>query len=316
MRDENAILANVLAGEVDFATRTTLRFNHGQTLEQEWVAAGRGTIVLDETAPLAPLVQFRPEYQKAAGLLDVRVRKALAHGIDKQGILDVLYDGKGAVADSFLSRKERYYPDLERAIARYPRDPRQTERYLNEAGFTKDREGFFADARGERFRPEFQVLTSVDYERVQLVVANSWRGMGIDVQTNVLAHELVRDSQARQTFAGMSMPGSGGGSERAQLPYLTSAQIGTAANRWKGSNRGGWSSAEYDRLFELYESTLERPERTRQVIQMMKVLSEDLPAFPLYYNIYVIAAVTGLSGPAPTVPDSTDYGNIHQWEWR
>jgi len=37
----------------------------------------------------------------------------------------------------------------------------------------------------------------------------------------------------------MSMPGSGVGNERSQLPYLISAQIGRAANRWKGSNRGG-----------------------------------------------------------------------------
>jgi peptide/nickel transport system substrate-binding protein len=314
MRDENTIMANVLAGELDFATRTTLRFNHGETLEQEWASAGKGRLLMDDTAPLAPLIQFRPEYQKTPALLDVRVRKAMAHGIDKSGILDALYNGKGSSADTSLSRAEPYYAELDRVIAKYPFDARRTEQYMNEAGFTKDRDGLFADARGERFRPDYQVLVSVDYERVQLVVADSWRNAGIDVQTNVLPHELVRDDQARQIFTGMSMPGSGAVNERSQLPYLASTSIGRPSNRWKGSNRGGWSNPEYDRLLDAYNATLARPERTQQVIQMMKILSEEIPAFPLYYNIYVLAAVANLQGPDSGVPDKSDYWNVHLWE--
>jgi peptide/nickel transport system substrate-binding protein len=313
---ENTILANVLAGEFDFATRTTLRFDHGLTLDREWVPAGRGRTMLEETAPLAPLVQFRPEYQKTPALLDLRVRKAMAHGIDKQAIIDAIYSGKGSVAETSLSPKEPYYADLDRAITKYPFDPRRTEQYLTEAGYARDREGFFVDSRGERFRPDFQALTSVDYERVQLVVADSWRKAGIDVQTNVLPNELVRDDQVRQTYTGMSMPGSGAVTERSQLPYMGSAQIGRQANRWKGSNRGGWSNAEYDRLFDLYNSTLVRSERNQQVIQMMKILSDELPLFPLYYNVYVLAVGANLEGPDVGVPDQTDYWNIHQWELR
>jgi peptide/nickel transport system substrate-binding protein len=187
---------------------------------------------------------------------------------------------------------------------------------MNEAGYAKDREGLFVDGRGERFRPDFQALTSVDYERVQLVVADSWRTAGIDVQTNVLPNELVRDDQVRQTYTGMSMPGSGAVTERSQLPFMTTAQIGRPANRWKGSNRGAWSNAEYDRLFERYNATLERPERDREVIEMMKILSEELPILPLYYNVYVIAAAANLDGPDVGVPDETDYWNLHQWVLR
>lgn len=240
----------------------------------------------------------------------------MAHGIDKPAILDAIYSGRGSIAETSLSRKERYYADLERAISRYPFDVRATEQSMNDAGYTKDREGFFVDSRGERFRPDFQVLTNVDSERVQLVVADGWRKAGIDVQTNVLPHELVRDNEVRQTYTGMSRPGSGGVSERSQLPFMTSAQIGRAANRWRGSNRGGWSNPEYDRLFDLYNSTLERGERTRIVIQMMKILSDELPLYPLYYNVYVLAAVADLEGPDSGVPDQTDYWNIHRWELR
>ena len=272
--------------------------------------------MIEDTAPLAPLVQFRPEYQKTPALLDVRVRRAMAHAADKQAVIDVIYNGKGSTADTLLSRKEPYYSEMEQAVSKYPLDPRRAEQYMNEAGFVKDREGLFVDGRGERFRPDYQALTSVDYQRVQLVIADSWRNAGIDVQTNVLPNEQVRDDQVRHTYTGMSMPGSGAVNERMQLPYLTIAQIGRPANRWKGSNRGGWSNSEYERLFESFNSTLVRSERNQQVIQMMKIISDELPTLPLYYNVYVIAAVANLSGPDVGVPDETDYWNIHQWELR
>lgn len=37
MADENAILANVLAGELDYTPTLTLRFEHGELLSQDWV---------------------------------------------------------------------------------------------------------------------------------------------------------------------------------------------------------------------------------------------------------------------------------------
>ena len=42
MDDENTIMATVLAGEIQFAARTTLRVNHGETLKAQWESAGRG----------------------------------------------------------------------------------------------------------------------------------------------------------------------------------------------------------------------------------------------------------------------------------
>jgi len=294
---------------------TTLRFNHGQTLQQEWVSAGRGQLLFLPSAPLAPLVQFRPEYQRSLPLLDVRVRKAMAYGIDKDGVSDALYPGVPSTrAETIISKLEPYYEQVDRAIAKYPFDGRKVEENMAEAGLTKDRDGFYADASGTRFRPDFQVLTNVDSQRMQLIVSDTWKQLGIDVQPNVLPQAQVQDNEARAKFSGLATPGSALGLERDQAMRFHSNQIGTAANRWRGANQG-WVSPDYDRLFDRYDVTLDRAGQIDQVVQMMKLLSEEVPVFPVYYNIYVIALASGISGPTVATA-STIYWNLQDWEYR
>ncbi|HEY3117280.1 MAG TPA: ABC transporter substrate-binding protein [Chloroflexota bacterium] len=314
MTDEDTILANVLGGEIQFTAQTSLRFDQGLVLQRDWVSSGRGSIILQPTAPLYNIVQFRPEYQKTAALLDPRVRKALMHAIDRQGINEVLYEGESQVADTVVSRRVGYYDQVDATISKYPLDSRRTEQLLNEAGFGKDRDGLFVDASGARFRPDFEVLESLDYERVGGVINDGWRKAGIDVQYSVLPNAQVRVNEVRQTFAGIATPGAGAADEKTQMTNFTAAQIGTPVNRWSGSNRGGWNSAEFDRLFTAFNTTIDAKARSSSVVQAMKLMSEELPAFPLYYNIYVLAVIAGLKGPGADAPSATNLWNIYDWE--
>ena len=52
------------------------------------------------------------------------------------------------------------------------------------------------------------------------------------------------------------------------------------------------------------------------MVQMMKLLNDELPSLPLYYNFQVVAHTAALVGPEPITPDSTRFGNVHQWSWR
>ncbi len=100
------------------------------------------------------------------------------------------------------------------------------------------------------------------------------------------------------------------------MENFISSQIGTPANRWSGSNRGGWSNAAYNADYDAYNSTLDPADRRRAVADAMRILSEEAPAFPLYYNIYVLAAEADLKGPEQTgAPATTDYWNVHEWHW-
>src|SRR6185369_16464392 len=77
----------------------------------------------------------------------------------------------------------------------------------------------------------------------------------------------------------------------------TTTNIPRPENRWIGGNRGGWSSPEYDRLFEAYNTTLARSERIQHIAQMERLVSEEVPTIPLMYTPRMIAHVPNLRGP-------------------
>ena len=94
------------------------------------------------------------------------------------------------------------------------------------------------------------------------------------------------------------------------------ARLATPENRWSGSNKIGWSNPEYDRLYDAWNTTLDRAERNDRFVQMLKLVSEELPAFPLYFNFEVVAHVASLQGPPLAAPEGARYGNIHEWQWK
>jgi ABC-type transport system substrate-binding protein len=78
----------------------------------------------------------------------------------------------------------------------------------------------------------------------------------------------------------------------------------------------GWTNPEFDRLYDAWRTTISRDEAAQRMVEMMKLLSEELPSLPLYYNYQVVAHTAALVGPQPMTPDSTRCANIHEWHWR
>ena len=90
----------------------------------------------------------------------------------------------------------------------------------------------------------------------------------------------------------------------------------SAETRWQGQNRIGWSNAEFDRFYDAFGSRLDRDQRNQAMIQIARVLAEELPALPFYFNVGVIAHTASLRGPKAAAPTTTEYWDIHEWSWR
>jgi peptide/nickel transport system substrate-binding protein len=312
--DENTVLSNLLAGEVQFATDRTVRFEQAQVLKREWGTTG-GTPILSPVQPRSSVVQMKPEYANPAAILDVRVRRALAHAISRDALNEGLFNGEGVMSDTLISSRAPYYAELERTIAHYPYDPRRSEQLMNEAGFTKDRDGFFARA-GERFIPTVRQDAGVQTERELGILMDTWRGAGFDIQAQVMSSTQLRDIEYRSTFPTLIGNATNAAVQNAErsLQNWTTAQAGNPANRWRGNNYGGWSNGEYDALWEAYNTTLDRAERNRQMIQMARVVSEQLPLYNLFWNFNVTAHSATLRGPDPNAIDVLVNWNVHEWE--
>ena len=309
--DDNTTMTNLLSESVQIGMGA-LGFEQGVALERAWAAQQRGKVLFVTAGTNPNQVQFRPEFLKAPELLDLRVRRAMAHAIDQQAVNEGLFEGRGTVGDTYIAREESYYPELDRALTKYPYDPRRSEQLMADAGFPKGRDGVFLNAAGERLGVPYLIVGGAEYEQFGAIMTDTWRRAGFDIQPSILPAIQMRDVQARATFPGLIVTPMGVG-ERI-LKYFSTPQIGTPANRWGGNNRGGWSSPEYDRLVEAYDSTLERGQRTQQVIQMMALISDVLPAFQVYYRFDVVAHLGELRGPAPMTPDSRMTWNIYEWE--
>ena len=84
-----------------------------------------------------------------------------------------------------------------------------------------------------------------------------------------------------------------------------------------GSNRGGWTNADYDRLWAAYSVTLDRQERVRHQTEMTRIVNEELPGWPIYWDFNVLAFPTSVVGPELGIANtSTEFWAIHTWEMK
>src|SRR5439155_13032142 len=161
------------------------------------------------------------------------------------------------------------------------------------------------------FKGELKIVQGREQEVT--IMASDWRKAGFDVHEAILPTALSIDHASRVTFPSMftAIQGQGEGT----LVNFTTAQIPRAENNWRsGSNRGGWSSPEYDRLFDQFTTTLDPKQRSAQLAQMARVLTEDVPVIPLLLPGIPYAYTAVVHGVKPTAPEGLISWNVQEWE--
>src|SRR5262249_11206868 len=137
---------------------------------------------------------------------------------------------------------------------------------------------------------------------------------GFDMQTFVLSVGQFGDAQFRSTYPAIYTT-QGGGSTEDRLNFLATPTIPSATSRWQGTNRATWVNAGSDARWPASTRAPARPERNQQLVQMLKIVSEELPAIPYYFNFAPTARLASLKGPemGARVPDPRIYWNIYEW---
>jgi peptide/nickel transport system substrate-binding protein len=311
--DTNTALANLLARDLDMAVDNAINLEQAVELSREWAKRGAGSVLYSSLTWQATAFQLRPELASPQSLLDVRVRRALAHAVDKQGFANALYHGEIDTADFIVSPRSKWGPAIDGAVQKYPHDVRRADQLMSEAGFAKTADGFFARAAEGRFKAELKIVSGREQEVA--IMASDWRRAGFDIQEAILPAALSIDPASRVTFPAMFTAISGQG-ERT-LPNYTTAQIPRADNNWRtGGNRGGWSNPEYDRLLDAFNITLDPKERALQVAGMARAFTEDVPVISLLFPGIPYAHVAEVRGVMPVAPEGLISWNVHEWELR
>ncbi len=312
--DSNTALAMMLSGDAQFVSDFILFYEEGATLEREWASRGGGGTV--EYAPALlrwTAIQRRPDAMNPRQLADARVRRAIAIGMDAQAAVDVTTGGRGLATYTITSPQSPAYRAVQSAIAPRPYDARIVQQLFEEAGFAKGADGFFAAVGGEPFKLPVATDGGATNERENAIFVDSLRQAGVDATSVVIPVAQLRDLQARALQSGLSTGGLGGKG----LGQFISTEAPRPENRWSGNNRGGWINSEYDRLYQLFDTSLDAAERGRYTADMERLMYEDVGIIPNLFTVVVNARAAGLTGPVVrTTPDAgMGIQGISTWGW-
>ncbi|MPZ15579.1 MAG: hypothetical protein GEU73_14355 [Chloroflexi bacterium] len=313
--DSNTLLSNLLAGEVDTVVgATALGQIAGATLKEQWGQTGDGEVVITPVRFRHSQIQFDSAYLEQPALLDLRVRRAIVHGLDRGTIAEVATAGLSGATEIYLSPTDPLYGQAQPAIATYPYDPSRAQALLAEAGWSKRGEEL-VNAQGGRFAMDIRTTASTDNETELSAMAADLRNLGMAITEAIVPASLIRDSEYRIKFPGLNNTALSIGTPDT-LRRAVSAECPDPARRYTGGNRGCWKNAEFDRLYEIAGSSLEANERANAVVGALQILTTDVGLIGLSYTSENIAVRKGLTGPGPRWPGQVgNTWNIHEWRW-
>jgi peptide/nickel transport system substrate-binding protein len=310
--DVNTIVAGVLAGDLDVVPKGA-RFDAGQlTVVRDGWGPDGGLAILDPTNARTVHLQLRDP--AAPWARDVRVRQALAHASDRQGMSDALQYGLAEPAHTFVRPDDPTYRILrERGYARYSFDPTRARQLLAAAGWVASPDGILREPGGQALALDLSATGQGGNVQEIEALSQQWQNAGIQASPMPLPPQAANLDELKNNFRGGFVWPLGGSTSVSQS--LTSAQIPNERNRWKGNNYGGYSSVVYDRLYDRFGTTLDAAEREGVVVESLQLLAQELPVIPIYFYGNAVIARKGLTGVGLAAPSqSASAWNIHTWE--
>jgi len=249
-------------------------------------------------------------------LQDIRVRRAIAHGINRIQIVQQLFGGKQPISHTYLPAKHPGYTD---AVQKYPYDPARSRTLLMGAAFALGPDGIMRNATGERLSLEFNTTAgNATRERVQQIIQQQLQQVGIEVTiANHSPRVIFGELNQRRKFRAMSMYSWIWGPESSCDGIYTSDFIPSEHNGWEGGNYPGYKNPEMDRVCKAANREIDETMRKRLIQESERIFSRDLPALPLYFRVDVGAAKAGLVNFAPVgLGAAYEMWNVHTWYWR
>ncbi|MCC4831550.1 ABC transporter substrate-binding protein [Shewanella sp. 10N.7] len=193
---------------------------------------------------------------------DVRVRHALAHAVDKQNILNVVYHDTAVAASGMLPPASWAYTETEYA-KHY--DPEEAKRLLKAAGVTNLIFDIWAMPVVRIYNPN--ALKTA--ELIQADLANI--GVTVNIVSydwSVFTQKLI-SSEYDSVLIGWNADNTD--PDNFFTPLLSCSALES------NNNRSRWCSTELDTLLSQAKETLSKPERKRLYKQAEKIIHEQVP---------------------------------------
>ena len=226
---------------------------------------------------------------------DVRVRRAFAHAINKEEIIDGVRQGLARAATGPIRPGTWAYTD---DVRRFPYDPARARELLAEAGW-KDRngDGVIENAEGRPFA--FTIQTNQGNEerkKIAEIIQQRLEDVGVRAEIQVIEWaSFVSEYLKKRRFEAVVM-GFGVGTDPDQFVIWHSSQMGPDQ-----MNRLSFSNPEVDRLLETGRASCHETERVKYYQRFQQILAEEQPMIFLYFADALPAVASRVRGvePAP-----------------
>lgn len=239
-------------------------------------------------------------------LQDIRVRRAVAQATNRQGLIDTLLGGYGSVLESWIVPGQWAAAPLDQ-ITRYPYNPDESRRLLDEAGYIDSNSDGMRELDGQPFTIN---LVTTAGSPLRQAVAEQLRidlaAVGVNLVVNAVPAAdlynqegpLYRRSFELALFAWIASPDPRG------WERWSCAGVPKEANQWTGNNFPGWCFFEADKAIRTATTAIDMGERGAAYLRQQQLFTQELPSLPLFQRVDVVISSPLIEGlqPNPTAP--------------
>jgi peptide/nickel transport system substrate-binding protein len=221
-------------------------------------------------------------------LADARVRRAIAHGIDRERVIQAKLGGRAVLATGLLPPEHWAYRG---DVPRYQHDPARARALLDEAGYL--------DPDGPGGLPRMRLVYKTSSDPFRLALARVWASqlaeVGIAVEVQSFESKTVFADIKKGNFQLASMQTAPITEPDFLFTYYHSSRMPTpddpnAHNRWR------YRSARVDELTALGRRTMDRERRREIYGEVQEILARDLPVIPLWHEDNLAVRNVSVSG--------------------
>ncbi len=314
LRDE------LLRGSLDLAILENLDADQFRLLAD--ASQSGGVQVAYSTSPIWEHLDFNLEFDL---LQNVGVRRAIAHAINRQAMIDTLYAGSVPILHSWIVPEHWAAANPDDLIT-YSYSPDYARELLTQANvIDSDNDGFReigidhdSDGKPDGFAPFSLTVLTTENSPVRAAIAEQFRSDMADIGINVsvvmtTSQQLFnpqgplfrRDFELAQ-FAWIAAPDPRG------FELWSCSAIPGVINNYTGSNLSGWCMRDANQAIISATTSISREERREYYIRHQKLFAQELPAIPLFQRVTAVMYTSRLNGlkPDPMAPITW---NMHEW---
>ncbi len=291
--DQNALLAQLQAGDVDFITVP------GTDLETAKNFAG---VKIESGLALSyTYLGFNMQQER---FQDVKVRQALTHAVDREAIVQAVMNGDGEVAHVPESPLSWAYSD---DVPVFEYSPEKAKALLAEAGWEDTDGDGILDKDGEKF--SFNIKTNQGNkirEDIVVVLQQQFKEVGIEATPEIVEWSayIEQISAPNWNYDALVL-----GWSLSTFPDLS--DIFHSNQIEKGLNFVWYKNEEADKLMDQAKSIVDQDEYREIYGQIYQILAEEQAYTYLYYPNVHRAMPTNLQGYE--FHAKNDFYDIHKW---